>query len=143
MDLAKKIENTIKEMSNMKFGDVLNFAKNLHNSVNAEIIKLEKKIFELRSLQRAFESKFLDKNYMNKTTVKCQVGGIDFMCPVIDNYTDAVAYPHQPCVIQNVSYWYFIAFPELNQILPVSAIEINHKYFFKFHCRSCKEPETW
>ena len=51
------------------------------------------------------------------------VGNIKLDCYVIEDYKDTLKYPYKPCIFKNVPGWFFIAFPELGQILPVSNIE--------------------
>lgn len=125
-----KYNNSINELP---YGEVIKFAENLSERYNDEINKLSKLINDINKNYKIFGEKFSipkKKKYIKKShiTTDINISGIKIKCPVIYDYKDTLKYPHRPCVFLNVHEWFFIAFPELGQILPVSCVKSIFEY---------------
>ena len=109
----------------------MEFAEKIDTEVKNEIKNLQEKIDKINHYYRLFGEKFSipkkKKNYFqiveSDKIINRSIDGITFKCNVITNHKEALLYPHKPCVFKNVPDWYFFAFPELGQILPVKSID--------------------
>ncbi len=119
----KKINSSIKDLP---YGEVVNFAQNVSKRVEKEISELNNTIEEIKKNYIKFGELFTAPTTQIPSQLKIMkinVGGVCIECPVIEEYKDTLKYPYKPCVFSNVGGWFFIAFPELGQILPVSEVE--------------------
>lgn len=132
MELLTEIKNYNDNMEVIPYGEVIKFAESIDNRVNEEVQKLENLIQEIKTNYHKFGSKFTIPSTKKKSyadvivkdqIVYINVSNIRLECYVIEDYKDTLKYPHKPCIFKNVPGWYFIAFPELGQILPVSNID--------------------
>ncbi len=120
--LLNKFKEIMENIDNIPLGEIKSFAENLDIKVQTEIKKYEAEIEALKEYYHKFGQNYLVTNKMPKSVTVRQVGGISVTCQVITNYREALKFPHQPCVFQNVQNLFVFAFPELGQILPVQEI---------------------
>ncbi len=129
MKLLEDLRKFNSNINTIPYGEVMNFAQNLTNNMNTEINKLKNLIKEIKSNYKKFGEKFTIpntktiENTLQKNIVFINVSGIIIECIIIEEHTDALKYPYKPCVFSNVPGWFFIAFPELKQILPVKTVD--------------------
>lgn len=132
MDLLEVIKKYNSNLDTLPYGEVIEFAQKIDGEVAAELQRLETRTEEIRKQYRLFGERFTipskqKKSYVEAVsqdqTTQLLIGGVKIECHIIEDYKDALRHPHKICIFKSVPNWYFIAFPELGQILPVSNIE--------------------
>lgn len=134
MAYINELTNIVNNMEDLPYGEIIKFATEIDKKICEEIRQREDEIDQLKKNYHIFMNKYT-VNKPQKITVKESqsivsrtIGGIIINCPVITNYRDAIKYPYKPCCMVDVEDWYFIAFPEIGQILPVTHIDDMFNY---------------
>lgn len=129
MEFLKKLKNFVDNINTLPYGEVTNFATTIDNDVNNVVEELENMIQEIKLNYRKFGELFTIpktikySNIISKNqTLNINVNGVFVECFIISDYKDTLEHPHKLCIFRNVPNWFFIAFPELGQILPVHEV---------------------
>jgi hypothetical protein len=122
-DFTKKLVDIVENMDQKTMGEIKLFAATLELQKQKTISALRD---EIRVIEQATQ-KFLQQATQLKMkniggTAIRTVGNVTFSCPLITDAYEANHYPYKPCCISSVPDWYFIAFPHLKQILPVTHV---------------------
>lgn len=119
-EFTKLLIDIVSNMDDIKFSEIKKFASTLEAQKHKTISFLKA---EIKTIEE-YSSKFLQlaiNHKITKTekTIIKTVGNISISCPLLNNPLDAIKHPHVPCCVVDVQHWFFISFPELNQVLPV------------------------
>lgn len=123
MDLLNKIDRYINNLNKIPYGEVANFVSEMPRQVNQEIKQMESLILELRKKSEILSKFILKQNIIQQPDMPkikiCNIGGIMFESIIIKSVSECFQNAYKPCCFPEVADWYFIAFPELGQVLPV------------------------
>lgn len=123
LPFTKQLINYVEDIDNKKFIDVKTFATTLEKNKTEAIENLRNEIHLIEENSRKFIEIITHRIKTVPGFVFRTIGNITFSCPIIQEPHQAVNHPYKPCCINGVNDWYFIAFPELRQILPVTNVE--------------------
>lgn len=135
-ELTRIIEN----MNNIPYGEIMQFASTIDKRVVEEVKYYESCIDKIKKSYKLFSEHFVP-SHLNKLpkiksiaptsdfeSVTRKIGNVTLNCPLIKTHKEALKFPYKPCCMADVPEWYFIAFPDLGQILPVTYIDSMFSY---------------
>lgn len=124
MEFAGKLDYIVKNMSNLTFGEVKEFASTLDKNVEESKKEITKQLDLLQMNYKKFTEIYIStkKNTENKKNfIIKEIGGVEIKFPLIKTVKETKNYSGIPCALEGIKNWLFIDFPTLNQILPVKS----------------------
>jgi hypothetical protein len=124
LPFTKNLIDMTENINSKTMGEVKQFAATIDAEKNktVEALREEIRLIEQNTQKFLVAATSLKVKQTEKSVIKT-IGNVTIMCPLIAEAYEANYYPHRPCCIAGVEDWYFIAFPHLRQVLPVTFIK--------------------
>lgn len=125
MEFDAQLKYISENMNAVPYGEVMDFMQNAEKNYTQFMKSLDEHQKELKRRKRETEalySSFFKKELKKDHTRFINLYGFELEFPLIQYIDETKKHPNIPCIFLEVPDWFFIYFPTLKQILPVTYV---------------------